>query len=81
MKAENIRTALKGYPYTGGKEWDELKELERLASIAEKAEIARKEANNVIYFDDNSDYRRSLWEICKILGMDDEEIGMEYLED
>lgn len=59
----------------------EISELERLANIGEKAESARKQVNNAIYFDGNSDYVPFLREICKILGMDDEKIGKEYLED
>ena len=38
-------------------------------------------ANNVIYFDDNSDYKTALYEICDVIKPDDETVGNEYIED
>jgi len=43
------------------------------------AEI-RRIANNVIYFDDNSDYSGALWDICRKCGMADDDIGQRYIE-
>ena len=37
-------------------------------------------ANNAIYFDDNSDYRSALWDICSKLGMADNDIGAKFIE-
>jgi hypothetical protein len=37
-------------------------------------------ANNAIYFDDNSDYRSALWDICSKLGMADDDIGAKFIE-
>jgi len=37
-------------------------------------------ANNAIYFDDNSDYRSALWDICSELGMADNDIGAKFIE-
>lgn len=39
-----------------------------------------KIANNVIYFNDNSDYLTALYEICGIIKPDDETVGNEYIE-
>lgn len=43
------------------------------------AEI-RRIANNVIYFDDSSDYSGALWDICRKCGMADDDIGQKYIE-
>jgi hypothetical protein len=43
------------------------------------AEI-RRIANNVIYFDDSSDYGGALWDICRKCGMTDDDIGASYIE-
>lgn len=40
----------------------------------------RRIANNVIYFDDSSDYSGALWDICRKCGMTDDDIGREYIE-
>ena len=37
-------------------------------------------ANNAIYFDDNSNYRSALWDICSKLGMADNDIGAKFIE-
>ena len=37
-------------------------------------------ANNAIFFDDKSDYRSALLEICVTCGMDVDEIGSKYIE-
>ncbi len=37
-------------------------------------------ANNAIFFDDKSDYRSALLEICVTCGMDVDEIGIKYIE-
>jgi len=39
-------------------------------------------ANNAIYFNDRSDYKTALWEVCKSLcpNIEDEEIGKEYID-
>lgn len=48
-----------------------------------KIERAYAVANNAIYFDDNSDYRTALYEVCKILNPDtgDDLIGSRYIEE
>jgi len=45
-----------------------------------EVEEAKAIANNAIYFDDKSDYRSALLEICHILGMDYDNIGVEFIE-
>lgn len=37
-------------------------------------------ANNAIYFNDRSDYRSALWEVCEILNAEKIEIGEKYIE-
>jgi hypothetical protein len=43
---------------------------------------AYKEANNTIYFNDNSDYLAALYTVCEILSpsVDSETIGTNYIE-
>lgn len=38
-------------------------------------------ANNAIYFSDNSNYLKALYQVCKVLNpsIDDEDIGEEYI--
>lgn len=57
--------------------------MEGLEINLDGARKAFKIANNAIYFDDNSDYRSALWEICKVLSpkIDEEEIGSKYYEE
>jgi len=60
-------------------------ELESNENV-EKLEKAFRIANNVLYFDDNSDYQTALYEICSVLKpeLDDEygeNYGKEYLEE
>ena len=40
-------------------------------------------ANNSIYFDDRSDYKTALYEVCKILKPDisDDEIGSKFIDE
>jgi len=38
-------------------------------------------ANNAIYFDDSSDYRSALYDICKELQMCDGDIGVSFIEE
>lgn len=37
-------------------------------------------ANNSIYFNDRSDYKSALWEICETLNSEKLEIGEKYIE-
>ena len=37
-------------------------------------------ANNAIYFDDNSDYKTALYEICNVIKPNDETIGEVCIE-
>ena len=46
-----------------------------------REEKCLKIANNVLYFDDSSDYCTALWEICAVLGMDDDIAGEKFMED
>ena len=43
---------------------------------------AYKEANNAIYFNDSSDYKTALYQVCSILApsVDSEIIGTSYIE-
>ena len=43
------------------------------------AELVRV-ANNAIYFDDSSDFKSALWEICQLGGIDMDAIGAEFIE-
>jgi len=45
------------------------------------AEEIKRTANNALYFDDNSDYATALWQICSLLGMDEDDIGEKFIED
>ncbi|WP_287822808.1 hypothetical protein [Clostridium sp.] len=51
--------------------------------IDDKLEKAFAVANNVIYFDDSSDYGTALYEICQILKpeIDAYDIGKKYIEE
>jgi len=49
--------------------------------LLQKIQRVKAVANNTIYLDDNSDYRSALLEICHILGMDYDDIGVEFLEE
>ncbi|MDF2503870.1 MAG: hypothetical protein K0R06_1361 [Clostridium sp.] len=54
-----------------------------LNMIDDKLEKAFAVANNVIYFDDSSDYGTALYEICQILKpeIDAYDIGKKYIEE
>ena len=47
--------------------------------VTERTADMTRVANNVIYFDDNSDYRSALLEVCKLGGMDIDDIGVRYI--
>ncbi len=38
-------------------------------------------ANNAIYFSDSSDYLTALWNVCKCLQPENEEIGEQYINE
>jgi hypothetical protein len=44
-------------------------------------ENVKRIANNARYFSDSLDYGSALWEICKLCGMDDNEIGADFIEE
>lgn len=46
----------------------------------EKLNKIFKIANNAIYFDDNSDYKTALYEICNVIKPNDETIGEGFIE-
>lgn len=56
---------------------------EKLQRLDNQLEKAFAIANNVIYFNDNSDYETALYEMCAALkpDMKDENIGKEYIEE
>lgn len=53
----------------------------RIAELERELAEAKRIANNALYFADNSDYRSAFWDICETLGMKDDEIGNEYMDD
>ncbi len=55
-----------------------LKDVEKLEALLFSH---RRIANNVIYFDDSSDYPCALREICATQGMDEDDIGAKFIED
>jgi hypothetical protein len=54
---------------------------EKLQRFEEKENKAFSIANNVIYFNDRSDYLSALYEVCKALKptIEDEKIGIKYI--
>lgn len=50
-------------------------------TVKERMKIAYAEANNAIYFNDNSDYLSALYEVCKALNPTEEKnFGKKYIE-
>ena len=48
----------------------------------DKLDEVYKIANNVLYFDDNSDYQSALWEILEVINPEiDADAKLEYIED
>jgi len=50
------------------------------AEAHSKLEQIKRIANNALYFNDNSDYGTGLYAVCRALGMEQNEIGQEYME-
>lgn len=55
-------------------------EDEEKALLLKKLEEVYKIANNSLYFNDNHDFQSALWEICKEILPEKEEIGEYYVE-
>lgn len=49
--------------------------------LQEKINQAFALANNAIYFNDRSDYLSALWDVCKYLQPENEEIGEQYISE
>ena len=60
------------------------KYAEKLAIEFEKIEQIKQIVNNVLYFDDNSDYQTALWEVLALINDWDEEdvyeIKLQYID-
>jgi len=54
---------------------------ELMRFLVRKIEKAAKTANNVIRLDDSSDCWSALWEVCRTLGIPEDEIGEKFLEE
>ena len=79
MRKRNVWREQNRRPKKSPKKKPQAERVSDSSSIHLLAEI-KALANNAIYFDDGSDYRSTLWEICNKSGMDDDSIGVKMIE-
>jgi hypothetical protein len=58
----------------------ELAESESMVQMNDQLKTAIKIANNALYFNDSSDYKSALYDICLTCGMEEDAIGEKYIE-
>lgn len=53
---------------------------DQVRGMRQRIQKALATANNALFFNDSSNYRTALWDICLACGMDEISIGAEYIE-